>query len=235
MINIDVDELTSFFEKIKSINFRVEKKEKRYLVIDLEKMKLFFTSFDSLKQDMQGDIRNGMLANVWGAANLKYDEVKNSKVLRYFLDSKADHGQGDRILMEFLSLLKPPFSKQKSQHYFATEECCPLGEQKDRVDIEIDAENYLMFIEVKISALEGKKQLERYINAATAKSHGRDWCVVYLTLDGIVPEDHQDNHKVIGVSWKDVAHLFSEYGKDEPSNLGAWLLRQFAKHIKTFY
>ncbi|HDR1229421.1 PD-(D/E)XK nuclease family protein [Pasteurella multocida] len=178
------------------------------------------------------------MANVWAAANLGRNEVRNSKTLRWFLDVSETHGQGDFFLNSLLKALPRSIGVEKIKNYRATEECCPLGEQSERVDIEIDGENFLLFIEVKIDAVEGINQLQRYQDVAMAKSGIRPWKIIYLTPTGKVPEEHENNSQIIGLSWGNFAHDLNReintHLKHNPNNLGLWLGKQFVKHILTF-
>ncbi|OTG75448.1 hypothetical protein B9T26_05545 [Acinetobacter sp. ANC 4169] len=178
---------------------------------------------------------NGLMLNVWKTASLKTDEVRNSKVLKWFLDCYGDHGQKNAILLKFLQLLPEPFSKFQSENYKTIEECCPLGGQESRVDIEIDSREFLIFIEIKINAMEGQNQLQRYIDIARAKAGNRQWLIVYLTKDGKLPQRYQNNEGLFGLSWSIVAKQFKSHTKSaDMNNRGIWLLSQFADHIKSF-
>ncbi|MDM1020914.1 PD-(D/E)XK nuclease family protein [Acinetobacter sp. VNK23] len=214
-------------------------KDWRRVFINDKKLARFFNHYQS--DEVQAPIleakRQGLAVNVWQTAGLKNEEVRHSKVLKWFLDCRGDHGQGNAILLQLLKEL-PVLEKYQPQRYFATEECCPLGNQESRVDIEIDADEFLLFIEIKINATEGKDQLQRYIDIAQAKAKNRDWLIVYLTRDGKLPERYQSyekDNKVIALSWKKLSKVLYEYTKGkEVNNRSIWLVKQFADHIKTF-
>ncbi|MDI1476415.1 PD-(D/E)XK nuclease family protein [Polyangium sp. y55x31] len=53
-----------------------------------------------------------------------------------------------------------------------------------RVDVRVSMPSLLVFIEVKVDASEGKKQLEDYYAALEHERSGRDGILVYLTLPG---------------------------------------------------
>lgn len=55
----------------------------------------------------------------------------------------------------------------------------PTGDCTNRVDIEIDADNFLLFIEVKIDANEQPEQIARYCKDAKQRSMSRPWAVVF--------------------------------------------------------
>ena len=125
--------------------------------------------------------------------------------------------------------------KYQPKRYFTTEECCPLGNQESRVDIEIDADEFLLFIEIKINAMEGRDQLQRYIDIAQSKAKNRDWLIVYLTRDGKLPEKYNAHKNLQGMSWIEISKILFKYVKNvDVNNRSAWLVKQFADHIKNF-
>ena len=122
-------------------------KDWRKVFINDRQLARFFDQYQS--DEVQAPIRvarqQGLAVNVWQTAGLKNDEVRHSKVLKWFLDCRGDHGQGNAILLHLLKEL-PLLEKYQPKRYFTTEECCPLGNQESRVDIEIDADEFLLFI-----------------------------------------------------------------------------------------
>ena len=211
-------------------------KDWRKVFINDRQLARFFNQYQS--DEVQAPIlaaqQQGLGVNVWQTAGLKNDEVRHSKVLKWILDCRGDHGQGNAILLHLLKEL-PLLEKYQPKRYFTTEECCPLGNQESRVDIEIDADEFLLFIEIKINAMEGKDQLQRYIDIAEAKAKDRDWLIVYLTRNGKLPERYNAHKNLKGMSWMGISKILSEYTKNsEVNNRSAWLVKQFADHIKNF-
>lgn len=217
-------------------NFEQFFKDWRKVFINDKQLARFFAQYQS--NEVQAPIlaaqQQGLAMNVWQTAGLKTDEVRHSKVLKWFLDCRGDHGQGNAILLQLLREL-PLLEKYQPKRYFTTEECCPLGNQESRVDIEIDADEFLLFIEIKINATEGQDQLQRYIDIAQAKAKNRDWLIVYLTRDGKLPEKYKAYKNLQGMSWMEISKILSTYTKkSEVNNRSAWLVKQFADHIKNF-
>ena len=211
-------------------------KDWRKVFINDRQLARFFNQYQS--DEVQAPIlaaqQQGLGVNVWQTAGLKNDEVRHSKVLKWILDCRGDHGQGNAILLHLLKEL-PLLEKYQPKRYFTTEECCPLGNQESRVDIEIDADEFLLFIEIKINAMEGRDQLQRYIDIAEAKAKDRDWLIVYLTRNGKLPERYNAHKNLKGMSWMGISKILSEYTKNsEVNNRSAWLVKQFADHIKNF-
>lgn len=237
-IKMNIETLGSFFQNWSKIHLEKESKVKEVNIPNTISMQNFFDKYKPVYQEIELQKKDGSQLNVWLAANLGRNEVRNSKTLRWFLDMYADHGQKNLFLKEFLKCLPEPWCSISTGNYWATEECCPLGNKTERVDIEIDAENFLLFIEVKIDALEGDKQLERYYDTAVQKAKGRAFCIVYLTKDGILPKEHQNKIECMGLSWKTLAFNWQKFVKKElkanPNNRAVWLAEQFIEHISSF-
>ena len=211
-------------------------KDWRKVFINDRQLARFFAQYQS--DEVQAPIlaaqQQGLTVNVWQTAGLKNDEVRHSKVLKWFLDCRGDHGQGNAILLHLLKEL-PLLEKYQPKRYFTTEECCPLGNQESRVDIEIDADEFLLFIEIKINAMEGRDQLQRYIDIAQSKAKNRDWLIVYLTRDGKLPEKYNAHKNLQGMSWIEISKILFKYVKNvDVNNRSAWLVKQFADHVKNF-
>lgn len=211
----------------------------RKFVINDRQLAYFFAQYhsDGIQLPILKERQQGLKVNIWKIAGLKSDEVRHSKVLKWLLDWRGDHGQDNAILLHLLQEL-PILHKYHPQRYLATEECCPLGNKESRVDIEIDADDFLLFIEIKINANEGRDQLQRYIDIAQVKANNRDWCIIYLTRDGKLPERYkiyEEDKKIVGISWKHLSRIFHKYAKEsEVNNRSAWLVKQFADHIENF-
>lgn len=235
-MNIEI--LDSFFQHWGKISLEKESEVKEVIVPNIISMQNFFDEYKPIYQEIEAEKQDGLMLNIWKAANLGRNEVRNSKTLRWFLDMYADHGQKALFLGAFLKCLPEPWCSMSIENYWATEECCPLGNETERVDIEIDAENFLLFIEVKIDALEGDKQLERYYDTAKQKAKGRSFGIVYLTKDGMLPKEHHNKIEFMGLSWKTLAFNWKKFVKKElkanPNNRSIWLAEQFVDHITSF-
>ncbi|WP_180189960.1 PD-(D/E)XK nuclease family protein [Acinetobacter sp. YH01009] len=228
-------QLEAFFKAWQKISLDIPTPEK-VISVDHLNLSRFFDAYKKALFLVLEAREAGLLLNVWKNSGLGSDEVRNSKVLKWFLDCSGDHGQGNKILLQFLKLLEAPFCDFQSEFYSTIEECCPLGNLESRVDIEIDALEFLLFIEIKIHANESFQQLERYRGIAKKKAAGRPWLVVYLTKDGNLPTDYLDNAEGLrGLSWGRMAKAFKKYVNSQNlNNRSLWLLSQFADHTKTF-
>ena len=252
--------LNSFFKEWRNLP-PIEETPKQPLFVDSVALEDFFREFDTAAEPIRVARAQGLSVNVWKAAGLGTKEVRNSPVLKWFLDCRGDHGQGNAILLMLLKLLPPRFHHYQPKSYSAIDECCPLGNLENRVDIEIDAPDFLLFIEVKIYANEGVDQLKRYYRDAMLKTKNvkKDWVIIYLTTTGHLSTNEKaikdallnDNDKItklihenlrndeqdrlIGMSWSMISRLLHQYANQmNVNNRGAWLAKQFSDHIKTF-
>ncbi|OAL88382.1 PD-(D/E)XK nuclease family protein [Acinetobacter terrae] len=197
----------------------------------------FFNQFNQASEPIKLAKKQGLFTNVWEVAGLKRDEVRNSQVLKWFLDCNADHGLENQVLKIFLSSLisNRQFNTSTLQKYYSYAESYPINDGTNRVDIEIDADELLLFIEVKIDAAEGFEQLKRYQEIAEKKAKNKDWCIIYLTKNGMLPISYKPTQHLISLSWNSLAKAILEYIKRQNQQThNIWLLKQFAKHIQTF-
>ncbi len=200
-----------------------------------DKLKPAIAEYEEVLADLK---RQGLMANVWKATGLKQDEVRNSSVLKWFLDCYADHGQGNLFLTHFLRMLPEPFDRFIPNNYRTYVESNYVDDVTNRIDIVIDAAEFLLFIEVKINSNEGKDQLLRYLNTAKNNTRGRAYKVVYLTRNGKLPEKvgefySKDIPNLCGLSWKSVADKFKNAAKElDEQHLMYTLTTSFAKQIE---
>lgn len=202
-------------------------------------MDSFLNSLYKIKEDLNRKRKLGRAINLWKLAQIGQDELKNSRVLAWLLDEKGDHGQGSGMLKEFLGKIKfsgknPPLLEHCDGGYQTLVESCPFGDQENRIDIEIEGKNFLIFIEVKVNSIENKAQLDRYLELAPKKASGRPWGLVYLTRDGRLPERFRNSTPdyLAPVKWADFSAVLEKHCRNLPSDSFAYtLIRQFANHI----
>jgi len=194
----------------------------------------------------------GIQANVWAIAGLSHDEVRIASVLNWLLDPYGDHGQGSKICEKLLarieiiaqsSLSGASFFPKESDlrddegcvRYRATTEVCPSGTRENRVDIVLDGEKLLLYIEVKIDAPQGEGQLQRYHDVAQKCAGGRLWGVVYLTPKGVVPSDASHLENCVAMSWRDIAFVLHQYELSLPfGHLARHFIGQFSRYVSNF-
>jgi hypothetical protein len=181
---------------------------------------------------------HGEQFNVWKAAQLGRHEVRNCSVLARFLDHSAEHGQGSGILEPLLSIigLRDIAARATSMQYLTRTGSWPLANADSCIDIEIEAADFLLFIEVKIDHSETGDQLRRYVDLARRKAAHRDWSLIFLTPDRRPPTDltFQDVPELKLASWKDVAEAMRRCVRSaKASPIHDHLLR-YAEFVETF-
>jgi hypothetical protein len=149
----------------------------RDAAVDNGEVEEFFHQF---RRQYAPFVKSGGTINVWEVAGIDTDEVRNCAVLRWLLDCHGSHGQGEAFLRCFLdSLRTAPLNKAscltrlpqavqvhapyRTVSESAYAEGCPDDKiPNSRVDIAIENETFLLFIEAKVHAGETGNQIERY-------------------------------------------------------------------------
>lgn len=206
--------------------------------IDVDQLRAFFNRLATPLQAVQHNVSS---FDPWDIAGLKRNEVRNSAVLAWLLNPKGSHGFGAVPLYALLASIRTSENKAFPTAYTrfcrVRVESNPNGDSKNRVDIEIDADNFFVLIEVKIDAFEQKEQIKRYcLEAEKRATKKRPWGVVFLTPRGKQPKSMSvDNPHVIScLSWSSLAARFEESMRADYRKTGALhdsaSLRQMAVH-----
>lgn len=160
-------------------------------------------AFQELRAGLSFARESGGLINPWSIAGLKRDEVRNAAALAGLWLPEFGGNVSKRFLAEILSsaLAGPDWSQELAKGYRVETECSPIGDIADRVDLVIESRDHLVGIEVKIDAMLGHAQLERYIKslARRAALTGRNSHVVLLA------PFPSPNSLAPSISWRDVA------------------------------
>jgi hypothetical protein len=126
----------------------------------------------------------------WEVAGLGRKEVRNTAVLAWLLDPEGTHGFGRLPLQAFLQAIRHSRNDipEDYLHYCRVRvETNPTGDNTNRVDVEINADNFFLLIEVKIDAYEQPEQVARYCSDARLRAMSRPWAVIFLTPRGGKP------------------------------------------------
>jgi hypothetical protein len=197
---------------------------------------------ESLIAEIQPKLRqayeSGALVNVWAIAGLRRNELRNATVLAWLIDPRGTHGLGAKFAHSLLEqargapswLVSLPDLRDISVH---TEEC-PLGSTDSRVDISISGSDFVIFIEVKIDAPEGDRQLQRYLLEAALKASSlgkRNWAVIFLTRAG----QRSSVDGVAILSWRDARRALSRIARAlDEGDIRKGILSQLVDHITGF-
>lgn len=155
--------------------------------IDTEKLDKFF---NQLSEPLKAVQHRSLSFDPWEVAGLGRKEVRNTSVLAWLLDPEGTHGFGRLPLNAFLRAIRrqrTDIPEDYHRYCRVQVEINPTGDNTNRVDIEIDADNFYLLIEVKIDACEQKEQIARYCYEASIRAASRPWAVVFLTPRGRKP------------------------------------------------
>jgi hypothetical protein len=200
-------------------------------------------ALDTLLCNLNGHVdaarREGELLNVWTIAGIGRNEIRNVSVLAWLFNRNGSHGQGSAFLRAFLSTLKdqlPQSFQEISDQYSVSVETYPLANKETRVDIEIEAENFLIFVEAKIDALEGNFQVPRLKTLVEEKASAlrRTPLVIFLCVAREGTASHSDKRVI--ATWDNVADSI-ETCLGQGMDCGVYLdrvFRQFAEHMRQF-
>ncbi len=153
---------------------------------------------------------------------LRY-EPSHSRLVARFLSPTAEPLVAKSTLPAFLNLLEvapSAFGMPTTDVTIVAERWLPSG----RVDISVTSSTYVIFVEVKVDAIEGEDQLLRYSKDLAAIKGSRDGLLVYLTLPGApkansaVAHIHMTLDKLL-VSWLP----FADSGNGSPQYLARYL------------
>ena len=184
-------------------------------------------------------LQRGLFVDVWKLARLQRDELRHAAILRWLLDERGSHSYGSRFLSAWLKYLSASNSiagvvtTAVQGRYFASTETYPLGNDESRIDIEIEGQTFLVFVEVKVDAPEGREQVRKYLSLATAKAVGRPFLVIFLSTS----KDRTlsaESPNVLSASWKELALVLQDVVRamaQGSPRLSDELIVQFARHI----
>ncbi|MDL2279301.1 PD-(D/E)XK nuclease family protein [Desulfovibrio sp. OttesenSCG-928-G11] len=210
--------------------------------------------FDQFRHCYTRFANSGGTINVWDVAGIGTDEVRNCAVLGWLLDCHGSHGQGNIFLRWFIEAVnmdnidatcRECFPQVNHIHapYRTIVENTYAQEGNDgsmdnsRVDIVIESELFLLFIEAKIKAPKSGAQLTKYNEILTSRARQKRHGLIFLTCDG-EPADGAPVGHVACVSWQQLAAAFGKRlaAADNAASPQLWTapVHQFCQHIQTF-
>jgi hypothetical protein len=223
--DVSLAALEAFFHQWSQLDIKQVKQSGVCTHLQIGPLRAFF---DDLAQPLTAVTHQSHYFDPWEIAGLRRNEVRNSAILAWLLDPEGSHGFGDRPLVALLHYVhqwrKTFFPKSAGQYCRVEVETNPTGDETNRVDIEIDAQNFFLLIEVKIDAAEQEKQIQRYCQEAEIRAAGRDKAVVFLTPQGREPLTRGDEftpYDVPCISWRKLANVIGTSLDDSLRNLQA--------------
>lgn len=191
------------------------------MIEQLQKLLNDVRSFTLANEKLRKEkLARGDAFNLFSELRMTTDEVRlHSLFLSMLLNPFASHGQGDKFLKPFISMIE-----EKTKHtllpmkmdtlktsVYVEKDIGPVdNEHGGRIDICIEDKNgYQIIIENKIYAGDQPKQMKRYWNYAQKKCNqdANRYRLIYLTLDGHEPSDDStcglESKDYICISYKD--------------------------------
>lgn len=180
---------------------------------------------------------SGSVINPWAVAGLKRAEVRNAGVLAMLFSPSACGDVGTAFFDHFCRRIPDPegllpSTAELQAGYSVRTEHCPVGERTERVDLTIEGRTFVMGIEVKIDAPEGREQLRRYTSAVKRWGRQRHKRSVVVFLAPYPPREPG----VLFAKWSDVraAGRAITPRRNSELNLHGHLLESFVRHISRF-
>lgn len=196
--------------------------------------------FSEIRNPIQKMRSSGAMVNPWILAGLERKEVRNAAVLAG-LWNPALAGDAAIIFLnaffrqvEAVNGVRLPDFASLSRGYTILTEDCAVGQVTERIDLTIEGPDYLIGMEIKIEAVEGSAQLQRYQTALAARAKSRGSTVEGLKPYLIFLAARQPSISNVSLaSWRDVAHSARASAEGMPSFFAS-LLVTFADHVEQF-
>lgn len=198
-----------------------------------EKLETYFSDFPLVFERWR---KLGANFNLFELAFRRPRETACTRILAWFLDAKAEHGQENVFFTSFLELI-PSKYWTKGQAPLMPDDYSVETEvtsKNGRMDIVIRSRDFLLIVEAKIYTSEHGEQLKRYKRFAEESGIGNT-ALVLLTVHG---EQGQDIAEVFPLTWKEVGMKLQQalYNLDalplhSPVRLAC---RDFCKYINNF-
>lgn len=150
----------------------------------MEKLKELFNDVNYILQEekikKEESLRRGERFNMFQVCGVDHYEVMHSAIIASFLDPKGNHGQRDKFLKAFISIVDDKTGIETSSCSVYTEYVTNEG----RIDILIeDKKGKGIIIENKVYAADQWEQLKRYDKFSKDKYGEGNYAIYYLTLD----------------------------------------------------
>ena len=211
------DSLATYYK-----DFPLKKPETRSTRHELD---LYYAVMEAkIEHDRQALAEFNPNLNVWEAVNLARSELKHCSFLRWLLDPRGSHYQGDLFLKRFIESFKEGFPKEIPKDELSS--CKVKSEDSDiaagRVDISIKWKSFTIAIEAKIDAGEQEDQISRYGDSPEID------VIVFLTKDGRKPTTGNPDLCILCIRWKDIGKICKEFVKECKNPWLAELVRQYS-------
>jgi hypothetical protein len=195
------------------------------------------TALQKIREPLERQRASGRSLNVWSAAGLKRDEVRNTAVLAELLRHERLGDTARAFLAAILSRARSRVSEfpeiATNGSYRVNTEVCPLGNRETRVDLVIETGHHLVGVEVKIDAIERAGQLADYAHILWEKAalDGKTPGLIFLSPRPPALTTQDAAH----LTWLDIQQAARMVAREHRSSgYASWLLTSFADHIMSF-
>lgn len=143
--------------------------------------------------------------NLFSILKLERKEIRHSLFLADMLNPMGKHSQGTLFLELFIEEIKSKVGEIENINpndvRINTEiNVISKDGKQGRIDVYIEDENNIIYIENKVDAQEGENQLSGYSNVNT---YGKKRIILFLTKDGITPQSTKKEEKVYPISYEE--------------------------------
>lgn len=150
----------------------------------MEKLKELLNDVNAILREekikKEESLRRGERFNMFQICGVDHYEVMHSAIIASFLDPNGNHGQRDKFLKAFISIVDDKTGIETSSCSVYTEYVTNEG----RIDILIeDKKGKGIIIENKVYAADQWEQLKRYDRFSKDKYGESNYTIYYLTLD----------------------------------------------------
>ena len=202
----------------------------------MEKLKELFNDVNYILQEekikKEESLCRGERFNMFQVCGVDHYEVMHSAIIASFLDPKGNHGQKDKYLKAFISIVDDKTGMETSSCSVYTEHVTNEG----RIDILIeDKKGKGIILENKVYAADQWEQLKRYDRFSKNKYGEGNYTIYYLTLDEHdASDDSGKGINYIRISYKE--HILNWIEKCIKESATTPLIRetliQYRNHIK---
>lgn len=163
--------------------------------------------------------------------NRHHHELTFSSILAWILNPEGTHAQGKLGFRLFLEELGFPVEAFIKEWFSVTTE---LAGEESRIDVEIlSPGKFLIHVEVKVYASEGKNQLEREMGdlrkrAALHKIPEGHFHAFYLTANGGLPSK---NAGFQALGWLTIQKLSARFSQEAAAPRIKWFAEEYSRAI----
>ncbi|MBB4836978.1 hypothetical protein HNP52_000029 [Sphingomonas kyeonggiensis] len=190
-------------------------------------------AFASLRAPLARARLQGGIINPWVIAGLRRDEVRVAQALAGLWTLELGGAASRRFLAGCLAacIVDIDWEAELATGYRVASEISPLGVHTERIDLTIETARHIVGIEMKIDAALGPRQLERYVEAISARARWQHATGHIVLLAPFSSELDQ----VLHLSWPTVAEAaFSSAGRQSSKqSFAEQLIVSFGDYLGT--